>query len=84
MKKVYGEIVVMLQLCDLGEDVKATIEYIYIPGRVYGDPLEPDDPEEIDIKSIYIDSWDIGVPVSSLSEAAYEYICDQIHEYEIG
>lgn len=83
-----GEIEVILQLQDLGEDIDATVKYNYSPSTpdiMYfsnGDPGEPGDPEEIELTELYIPKFNTKIEVSNLTEAAYDYICEQISEME--
>lgn len=83
-----GEIDVVLQLSDLGEDIDATVKYNYSPSTPDvqytsgGDPGYPGDPEEIELTELYIPKFNTKIEVSNLTEAAYEYICEQISEQE--
>lgn len=87
-KTTKGTIEVFLQLGDFGEDVPANVEFSYTPGTPetmydrFGDPGQPEDPEIIEIENIWVVKHGFYVNPCMLTEAAYDYICEQISEME--
>lgn len=83
-KKSTGEILVFLNLGDLGEDIEATLEYTYIPGTKdvmwlpNGDPGYPGDPSEIEIESFMMLGKDFDF--FQLTEAAQDMIYQKIED----